>query len=55
MPWKPESYTSLSPYLLAEEAEPVVEPTRRDDDPDLRGAVHDPAGNTWWISTQAEG
>ena len=128
MAWKPASYNSLSPYLLAEEAEPVVaflekafgaevlrrldhpdgtamhvdmrvddtvvmiggargrfqpvpshvplyvkdaeaafrsaveaggepvvEPTRREDDPDLRGAVHDPGGNTWWIATQGDG
>jgi PhnB protein len=31
---------------------PVQEPTRREGDPDRRGGVKDPAGNTWWISTQ---
>jgi PhnB protein len=30
----------------------VQEPTRRPGDPDLRGGVKDPCGNTWWISTQ---
>lgn len=30
----------------------VQEPTRREGDPDRRGGVKDPAGNTWWISTQ---
>lgn len=30
----------------------VQEPTQRDGDPDRRGGVKDPAGNTWWISTQ---
>ena len=31
----------------------VQEPTRRPGDPDLRGGVKDPCGNTWWISTQS--
>lgn len=30
----------------------VQEPTQREGDPDRRGGVEDPAGNTWWISTQ---
>jgi len=30
----------------------VQEPTRKEGDPDRRGAVKDPCGNTWWISTQ---
>ena len=30
----------------------VQEPTQREGDPDRRGGVKDPAGNTWWISTQ---
>jgi uncharacterized glyoxalase superfamily protein PhnB len=34
-------------------ARSVQEPSVREDDPDKRGAVADPAGNTWWISTQA--
>jgi uncharacterized glyoxalase superfamily protein PhnB len=29
----------------------VQEPTKKDD-PDRRGGVKDPAGNTWWIATQ---
>lgn len=29
----------------------VQEPVRRGDDPDRRGGVKDPAGNTWWIAT----
>jgi PhnB protein len=31
---------------------PVREPERREGDPDRRGGVKDPAGNTWWIATQ---
>ena len=30
----------------------VQEPVRREGEPDRRGGVKDPAGNTWWISTQ---
>jgi PhnB protein len=40
-------------YAAALEAggEPVQEPVQGDD-PDRRGGVKDPGGNTWWISTQ---
>lgn len=31
---------------------PVREPVRKEGDPDKRGGVKDPEGNTWWISTQ---
>jgi PhnB protein len=37
---------------VAAGGEPVQPPERRGDDPDRRGGVRDPAGNTWWISTQ---
>ena len=37
---------------LAAGASSVQEPTQREGDPDQRGGVMDPAGNTWWISTQ---
>lgn len=30
----------------------VEEPGRREGDPDRRGGVRDPAGNTWWIGTR---
>ncbi|MDF2725499.1 MAG: Glyoxalase family protein [Paenibacillus sp.] len=30
----------------------VMEPARMEGDPDRRGGVKDPAGNTWWIATQ---
>jgi uncharacterized glyoxalase superfamily protein PhnB len=30
----------------------VQEPVHKPGDPDLRGGVKDPCGNTWWISTQ---
>jgi PhnB protein len=30
----------------------VDEPKQKNGDPDRRGGVKDPAGNTWWISTQ---
>lgn len=32
-------------------AEPVQPPTKGDD-PDRRGGVRGPGGNTWWVSTQ---
>lgn len=31
---------------------PVEEPTQKEGEPERRGGVEDPAGNTWWISTQ---
>jgi len=33
---------------------PVQPPERKGQDPDRRGGVRDPAGNTWWIATQVE-
>ena len=30
----------------------VQEPAQREGEPDRRGGVKDPAGNTWWIATQ---
>jgi PhnB protein len=30
----------------------VQEPIRKEGDPDKRGGVKDPSGNTWWIATQ---
>ena len=30
----------------------VQAPERKGEDPDRRGGVKDPAGNTWWIATQ---
>jgi uncharacterized glyoxalase superfamily protein PhnB len=33
-------------------AESVQQPERKSGDPDRRGGVKDPAGNTWWIATQ---
>ena len=32
----------------------VQEPKRKPNDPDRRGGVLDPGGNTWWIATQVE-
>jgi uncharacterized glyoxalase superfamily protein PhnB len=32
----------------------VEEPKQRPGDPDRRGGVKDPGGNTWWVSTQIE-
>jgi PhnB protein len=32
----------------------VQPPERKGQDPDRRGGVKDPAGNTWWIATQVE-
>ena len=31
---------------------PVQVPERKGEDPDRRGGVKDPSGNTWWIATQ---
>ena len=39
---------------LAAAGQSVQEPVRKDGDPDRRGGVKDPAGNTWWVSTQVE-
>jgi uncharacterized glyoxalase superfamily protein PhnB len=30
----------------------AVQEPKRGDDPDKRGGVQDPAGNTWWLATQ---
>jgi PhnB protein len=30
----------------------VLEPSQREGEPDRRGGVKDPCGNTWWIATQ---
>lgn len=35
--------------------EAVQSPSRRAGDPDRRGGVADPGGNTWWLATQEEG
>ncbi len=32
----------------------VQEPQQREGDPDRRGGVKDPGGNTWWIATQVD-
>lgn len=32
----------------------VQEPAHKQGDPDRRGGVKDPAGNTWWIATQVD-
>ncbi len=41
-------------YRRALEAgtESLQPPERKADDPDRRGGVRDPAGNSWWIATQ---
>lgn len=36
-------------------AESVQEPRKNKGEPDRRGGVKDPSGNTWWIATQVEG
>lgn len=35
-------------------AETVQKPERKGEDPDRRGGVKDPFGNTWWLATQVE-
>jgi uncharacterized glyoxalase superfamily protein PhnB len=37
---------------LEQGGQPVQAPERKGDDPDRRGGVLDPGGNTWWIATQ---
>ncbi len=37
---------------LAAGGRSIMEPVVQEGDSDKRGAVADPAGNTWWISTQ---
>ena len=32
----------------------LQEPAQREGDPDRRGGVQDPAGNSWWVATQVE-
>jgi len=39
---------------LAAGATSAQEPVQKAGDPDRRGGVIDPAGNTWWISTQMQ-
>ncbi|MDX1396452.1 MAG: VOC family protein [Gemmatimonadota bacterium] len=39
---------------LARGAESVSPPTRKEGESDRRGGVVDPAGNSWWFSTQLE-
>lgn len=43
---------SVFQRALAAGGTSVQEPTQRDGDPDRRGGVTDPAGNTWWIATE---
>lgn len=37
---------------LADGGVSVQEPSQREGDPDRRGGVKDPGGNTWWIGSQ---
>jgi uncharacterized glyoxalase superfamily protein PhnB len=37
---------------LAAGGTPVQAPEQKEGDPDRRGGVKDPAGNTWWFATQ---
>ncbi|MBX5483008.1 MAG: VOC family protein [Myxococcaceae bacterium] len=30
----------------------ITPPAEREDDPDRRGGLRDPSGNSWWIATQ---
>lgn len=50
--WKPQGHRDVAPYLLVEDAQ---EPVRGEGDPDRRCGFEDPAGNSWWVSTQAGG
>jgi len=57
--WKPEEYSSVSPYLMVDGVLRVADflhqvfgatERRRFGPPD--GGVTDPAGDTWWLSTR---
>ena len=37
---------------LAAGGQSIQEPVQQQGDPDRRGGVKDPSGNTWWIATQ---
>jgi PhnB protein len=50
-----EDVDSIYQRALAEGARTVQEPVRGEGDPDRRCGFEDPAGNSWWVSTQAGG
>ena len=61
VPSKPDGYSSVSPYLVVEGAQCVIDflkqafgasELRRYDSPDGSIMHADPGGNTWWIATQ---
>jgi uncharacterized glyoxalase superfamily protein PhnB len=39
-------------FAVAAGGVPVEEPAQKEGEPERRGGVADPAGDTWWISTQ---
>ena len=47
-----DSVDTIYERALAAGGVSVQPPERKGDDPDRRGGVKDPAGNTWWIATQ---
>jgi len=47
-----DSVDTIYERALAASGVLVQLPERKEDDPDRRGGVKDPAGNTWWIATQ---
>jgi hypothetical protein len=54
--YKPQSYSTVSPYLIVSGAAGTVSvqaPVKKDD-PDKRGGVKDAGGTTWWIATKVD-
>lgn len=49
-----EEVDAVYAQALAAGGRSVEEPHQREGDPDRRGGVRGPGGNTWWIATQLE-
>ncbi len=47
-----EDVDAVYERALAAGGASLQRPVRKTDDPDRRGGVRDPAGNSWWIATQ---
>lgn len=47
-----EDVDSVYRRAVAAGGTPVDAPKHKEGDPDRRGGVKDPGGNTWWIATQ---
>jgi hypothetical protein len=50
--YKPNDYTTVSPYLIVNGASGTIDFLKEDED--KRGGVKDAGGTTWWIATKVE-